>query len=156
MPAWTSPRRCAPHADAAGPPSARADHVNGRKAVFVGGHCTGVAGASDEDGHDFAEVLYAHVTQPKYIHRHQWVEGDIVIWENRCALHAATPLETDRYRRDMRRATVNESGEEIDAHEYRRRIAASDRTPLVAMTTLCPGATPSAPLPNLSCGIEVS
>ncbi len=95
---------------------------NGRKAVFAGGHCTGVIGMSDEDGHAFVETLYDHVTQPKYIHRHQWTEGDIVIWENRCALHAATPLETDQYRRDMRRATVNESGEEIDAYEYRRRM----------------------------------
>ncbi len=98
---------------------------NGRKAVFVGGHCTGVVGMSDADGHAFVETLYAHVTQPKYIHRHQWIEGDIVIWENRCALHAATPLETDQYRRDMRRATVNESGEEIDAYEYRRRMEAA-------------------------------
>jgi alpha-ketoglutarate-dependent 2,4-dichlorophenoxyacetate dioxygenase len=98
---------------------------NGRKAVFVGGHCTGIVGMSDADGHAFVEMLYAHVTQPEYIHRHQWIEGDIVIWENRCALHAATPLETDRYRRDMRRATVNESGEEIDAYEYRRRIEAA-------------------------------
>ncbi|MBO9582172.1 MAG: TauD/TfdA family dioxygenase [Sphingobium sp.] len=98
---------------------------NGRKAVFVGGHCTGVVGMSESEGHDFVEALYAHVTQPQYVHRHQWREGDIVIWENRCALHAATSLKTDRYRRDMRRATVNESGPEIDAYEYRRRMEAA-------------------------------
>ncbi len=95
---------------------------NGRRALFVGGHCVGVAGMNEDAGHAFVETLYAHVTQPKYIHRHRWTVGDIVIWENRCALHAATPLDSDRHRRDMRRATVNESGEEIDAHEYRRRM----------------------------------
>jgi alpha-ketoglutarate-dependent 2,4-dichlorophenoxyacetate dioxygenase len=95
----------------------------GRKALFVGGHCVGVVGMSQDEGHEFVETLYDHVTQPKYIHRHKWIEGDIVIWDNRFALHAATPLETDKYRRDMRRATVNESGDEIDAYEFRRREA---------------------------------
>lgn len=96
-------------------------HENGRKAVFVGGHCVGVEGLPEEEGHALVEQLYAHVTQDRYIHRHRWTQGDIVIWDNRFALHAATPLETDRYRRDMRRATINESGEELDSYEYRRR-----------------------------------
>lgn len=95
----------------------------GRKALFVGGHCVGVVGMGQDEGHEFVEALYDHVTQPKYIHRHQWTEGDIVIWDNRFALHAATALETDKYRRDMRRATINESGDEIDAYEFRRREA---------------------------------
>ena len=95
----------------------------GRKALFVGGHCVGVVGMSERAGHALVEELYAHCTQPQFVHRHQWTEGDIVIWENRCALHAATPLATDRYRRDMRRVTINENGPELDAYEYRRRQA---------------------------------
>jgi alpha-ketoglutarate-dependent 2,4-dichlorophenoxyacetate dioxygenase len=95
--------------------------ANGRKAVFVGGHCVGVVGMSEAEGHALVEQLYDHVTQDKYVHRHHWTVGDIVIWDNRFALHAATPLDSDQYRRDMRRATVNESGDEIDAFEYRRR-----------------------------------
>jgi len=98
--------------------------ASGRKAVFVGGHCVGVVGMGEEEGHALVEALYAHVTQPKYVHRHHWTVGDIVIWDNRFALHAATPLETDEYRRDMRRATVNESGEETDAYAYRHRLDA--------------------------------
>lgn len=97
----------------------------GRKAVFVGGHCVGVVGLPDEEGHALVEALYAHCTQDKYVHRHKWTEGDIVIWENRCALHAATPLVTDSYRRDMRRVTVNEHGPETDAYEHRRRQTAA-------------------------------
>ncbi len=97
----------------------------GRRSLFIGGHCVGVVGLSEEDGYALVSELYAHATQDKYVHRHHWTEGDIVIWENRCALHAATPLETDRYRRDMRRATVNEYGPEIDAFEYRRQQEAA-------------------------------
>lgn len=95
--------------------------ASGRKAVFVGGHCVGVAEMDEADGHALVEALYEHCTQDKYVHRHQWTEGDIVIWENRCALHAATPLNTDRYRRDMRRVTINEHGPEIDASGYKRQ-----------------------------------
>jgi len=93
----------------------------GRKALFVGGHCVGVVGMGEEEGRALVEQLYAHCTQEKYIHRHRWTEGDIVIWENRCALHAATPLNSDKYRRDMRRVTINEAGEEMDAYEFRRQ-----------------------------------
>jgi alpha-ketoglutarate-dependent 2,4-dichlorophenoxyacetate dioxygenase len=96
---------------------------NGRKSLFIGGHCTGVVGMSDAEGHALVQELYAHATQPHYVHRHVWTEGDIVIWENRCALHAATPLNSDQFRRDMRRVTLNESGPEMDAYEYRRRQA---------------------------------
>ncbi|MBN8829521.1 MAG: TauD/TfdA family dioxygenase [Sphingomonadales bacterium] len=94
---------------------------DGRKAVFVGGHCVDVEGLSEEEGHQLVEEIYDHVTQPQFVHRHHWTVGDIVIWDNRFALHAATPLESDQYRRDMRRATINESGDEIDTYEYRRR-----------------------------------
>ncbi|MBT2188107.1 TauD/TfdA dioxygenase family protein [Sphingobium nicotianae] len=94
---------------------------DGRKAVFVGGHCVGVEGMSEEEGHALVEEIYDHVTQPQFVHRHHWTQGDIVIWDNRFALHAATPLNTDQHRRDMRRATINESGDEIDTYEYRRR-----------------------------------
>jgi alpha-ketoglutarate-dependent 2,4-dichlorophenoxyacetate dioxygenase len=97
----------------------------GRKALFIGGHCVGVEGMPEEEGHALVTALYAHATQEKYIHRHQWTEGDIVIWENRCALHAATPVNTDKYRRDMRRVTLNEYGPEMDAYEYRRRQGAA-------------------------------
>lgn len=94
---------------------------DGRKAVFVGGHCVGVEGMGEEEGHTLVEEIYDIVTQPQFVHRHRWTVGDIVIWDNRFALHAATPLDTDQYRRDMRRATINESGDEIDTYEYRRR-----------------------------------
>ena len=35
-----------------------------------------------------------------------------MIWDNRCSLHRATPFDRQRYKRDCRRTTVNEYGEE--------------------------------------------
>jgi alpha-ketoglutarate-dependent 2,4-dichlorophenoxyacetate dioxygenase len=90
----------------------------GRKALYIGGHCFGIEGMEPAAGLALVEELYAHATQEKYIYRHQWRPWDLVIWDNRCTMHAATPLLSDRYRRDMRRTTINESGPETSAHEW--------------------------------------
>ena len=91
---------------------------NGRKALYVGGHCTGVRGMDDVDALALIEQLYAHATQDRYIYRHHWRLWDMTIWDNRCTMHAATPLLSDEYRRDMRRTTINEFGPETTAVQW--------------------------------------
>jgi alpha-ketoglutarate-dependent 2,4-dichlorophenoxyacetate dioxygenase len=90
----------------------------GRKALYVGGHCIGVAGMAAEEGRELVERLYDHATQPEYIYRHHWRPYDLVIWDNRCTMHAATPLSSNDYRRDMRRTTINARGRETTAYEW--------------------------------------
>ncbi|MGH8228861.1 MAG: TauD/TfdA dioxygenase family protein [Steroidobacteraceae bacterium] len=90
---------------------------NGRKALFIGGHCVGIKGMDEQEGLALVEALYAHATQDKYVYRHHWRQWDMTIWDNRCMMHAATPLLTDAYRRDMRRTTINEFGPETSAVE---------------------------------------
>jgi alpha-ketoglutarate-dependent 2,4-dichlorophenoxyacetate dioxygenase len=90
----------------------------GRKALYVGGHCIGVVGMDAAEGRELVEQLYAHATQDKYVFRHTWRQHDLVIWDNRCTMHAATPLLSNAYRRDMRRTTINESGPETSAYEW--------------------------------------
>ena len=92
--------------------------VDGRKALYVGGHCIGIAGMEPAEGATLVEQLYAHATQDKYVFRHCWRRHDLVIWDNRCTMHAATPLLSNDYRRDMRRTTINESGPETSAYEW--------------------------------------
>lgn len=90
----------------------------GRKALYVGGHCIGVSGMDAAEGHALVEALYAHATQDRYVYRHAWRPHDLVIWDNRCTMHAATPLLSNDYRRDMRRATINASGPEMSAYAW--------------------------------------
>lgn len=92
--------------------------VEGRKALYVGGHCVGVVGMDPAEGAALVEELYAHATQDKYVFRHSWHRHDLVIWDNRCTMHAATPLRSNDWRRDMRRTTINESGPETSAYEW--------------------------------------
>ena len=96
----------------------------GRKALYIGGHCIGVLGMDADEGRALVEQLYAHATQDRFVYRHQWRRHDLVIWDNRCTMHAATPLTSNEHRRDMRRTTVNESGPEASAYEWMGLAAA--------------------------------
>lgn len=87
----------------------------GRRALYIGGHATGIVGWPENEALDFLGKLYDFATQDRFIYVHKWRQGDLLIWDNRCTLHRATPLETDEYKRDVRRTTVNEYGPEVSA-----------------------------------------
>jgi alpha-ketoglutarate-dependent 2,4-dichlorophenoxyacetate dioxygenase len=82
--------------------------ASGRKALYLGWHAVNVTGWREEDGQKFLDELYAFATQPKYVYSHRWRPGDLVIWDNRCTMHSPTPFDRYRYKRDMRRTTINE------------------------------------------------
>lgn len=87
----------------------------GRKALYIGGHAVGIVGWPPDEALALVDELYAFATQDRFIYFHNWRHGDLVIWDNRCTLHRATPLESDRYKRDVRRTTINEYGPETSA-----------------------------------------
>jgi taurine dioxygenase len=35
------------------------------------------------------QELEAFVSQPEFVYRHRWRQGDLVMWDNRCLLHKA-------------------------------------------------------------------
>jgi alpha-ketoglutarate-dependent taurine dioxygenase len=51
--------------------------------------------ASHFDGRPMAEgraqlaALEAHATQQRFVYRHKWRPGDLLMWDNRCLLHRA-------------------------------------------------------------------
>ena len=62
----------------------------------------GPAGA----GAALLDALMAHLTQPQFVHVHEWTPGDLVIWGNRCTVHAATWFDAAKENRVMWRTTV--------------------------------------------------
>ncbi|OLN97801.1 Alpha-ketoglutarate-dependent 2,4-dichlorophenoxyacetate dioxygenase 1 [Colletotrichum chlorophyti] len=85
---------------------------SGRMNLFVPSHCHHIDGLDAEEGKEKLEYLYAHATSPKYVVSVPWADvGDLVMWDNRCTLHRGTPV-LGGHRRDMRRATVLDDGEE--------------------------------------------
>jgi alpha-ketoglutarate-dependent 2,4-dichlorophenoxyacetate dioxygenase len=88
---------------------------SGREALYIGQHTTHIVGWPREEGERFLAELNAFATQPQFIYTHKWRAGDLVIWDNRCTLHRATGYDVFRYKRDLRRTTINEYGPEISS-----------------------------------------
>jgi alpha-ketoglutarate-dependent 2,4-dichlorophenoxyacetate dioxygenase len=78
----------------------------GRKSLYLASHASHVVGWPVEKGRALLQELTAHATQREFVYTHKWREGDLVIWDNRCTMHRATPFEDTSARRDLRRTTV--------------------------------------------------
>nr|WP_176025042.1 TauD/TfdA family dioxygenase [Brucella pseudintermedia] len=70
----------------------------------------GIADMEEEESDALLSQLFAHMTLPAFVYRHQWRPYDLVVWDNRSTIHAATTdqLPSDRVRR-MYRITTNGS-----------------------------------------------
>jgi alpha-ketoglutarate-dependent taurine dioxygenase len=88
-------------------PLARIHPDTGRRALFMGMHASHIDGGSIEAGRERIEALEAHATQERFLYRHNWREGDVLMWDNRCLLHRADPnFEVATYPRVMHRTCL--------------------------------------------------
>jgi alpha-ketoglutarate-dependent 2,4-dichlorophenoxyacetate dioxygenase len=87
-------------------PLVRRHPGSGRKALYIASHASHIIGWPVEDGRALLRELLEHATQPRFVYAHHWRLGDLVIWDNRCTLHRATPFESSTHVRDMRRSTI--------------------------------------------------
>jgi taurine dioxygenase len=77
-----------------------------RKALYVNRLMTvAIEGMSDAESEELLEVLFEHQEQPQFIYEHVWRPHDVLLWDNRCALHARTDFSANE-RRLMRRLTI--------------------------------------------------
>jgi len=80
---------------------------SGRKALFVNeGFTVSVNGLERGESEALLEQLYAHCVQPEFIYAHKWRAGDVVMWDNRCTMHCATPYAVSEHERTMHRTTI--------------------------------------------------
>ncbi len=73
-------------------PVVRTHPETGRKALYVGHPGDTMRRFEDmtpEESLPLITFLYEHSTRPDRVYRHQWTEGDIVMWDNRCTMHYA-------------------------------------------------------------------
>jgi alpha-ketoglutarate-dependent 2,4-dichlorophenoxyacetate dioxygenase len=87
-------------------PLVRRHPGSGRKALYIASHASHIVGWPIDQGRTLLEELIDFATQAKFVYAHQWRVGDLVIWDNRCTLHRATPYQSTRYVRDLRRTTI--------------------------------------------------
>ncbi|MET0491081.1 MAG: TauD/TfdA family dioxygenase [Acidimicrobiales bacterium] len=66
---------------------------DGRKSLLLGATAAEVVGRSTEEGRALLDRLLDWATQPRFVCRHHWRKGDLVIWDNTGMLHRALPFE---------------------------------------------------------------
>ena len=88
-------------------PLVRTHPDTGRKALYLGNHSTYIVGLPSEESARLLTELLEQVTQPRFVYRHRWRAGDLVIWDNRCLLHRAIlDQHSGKYRRVLHRSVV--------------------------------------------------
>lgn len=93
----------------------RADPANGRKNLFLGTHVTRVIGMPEPDSRNLIDELMDFGTQERFVYRHVWRAGDLLIWDNRCVLHRGLPWDRTRYPRSIQRTTIAGTGPTVAA-----------------------------------------
>ena len=61
----------------------------------------------DAAGRALIDELTEAAIRPEHVYGHDWQPGDVVLWDNRCLLHAGAGYDADRYRRYMRQTRVS-------------------------------------------------
>ncbi|HYE92139.1 MAG TPA: TauD/TfdA family dioxygenase [Terriglobales bacterium] len=79
---------------------------SGRRALYIASHASRILDWPVPEGRLLLRDLAEHATQRQFVYRHAWQVGDLVIWDNRCTMHRATPFDDGKYRRELRRVTT--------------------------------------------------
>ena len=89
-------------------PIARRHPETGRTALYVSpGYTIGIDGLPDAEAQALLVELFAHQGQDRFVYRHRWQQGTLLLWDNRCLVHAATGG-YQGHRRLLHRITVGE------------------------------------------------
>jgi taurine dioxygenase len=87
-------------------PVVRTHPATGRKALYVNRLMTReIEGLPRDESDALLQKLFDHQEQPGFVYEHVWRPGDILMWDNRCTLHARTDFSTGE-RRMLRRVTI--------------------------------------------------
>lgn len=81
------------------------ERPSGRKSMLIGYSADEIAGRSQAEGRALLARLLEWSAQPAFSYKHDWQEGDLVIWDNTGALHRVVPYAVDSGRR-MHRTSV--------------------------------------------------
>jgi alpha-ketoglutarate-dependent 2,4-dichlorophenoxyacetate dioxygenase len=81
---------------------------SGRMSLYVASHAGAIRGMPRAEAEALLKELIDHATQRQFVHTHRWRVNDLVMWDDRCTMHRGLEFDDQRYKRDMRRATVSD------------------------------------------------
>ncbi|HUK61441.1 MAG TPA: TauD/TfdA family dioxygenase [Stellaceae bacterium] len=87
-------------------PVFRTHEETGRKAVYVNRLMTrSVLDLPEEESDRLLAQVFDHSENPEWVYAHEWRVGDVILWDNRCSMHARTDFSPGE-RRLLLRVTV--------------------------------------------------
>jgi taurine dioxygenase len=79
----------------------------GRKSLFISpSSAHAVEGMDDDAGESLLNELFNHATQERFVWRHQWQPGDLILWDNRCTMHRREAFDNSQRRLMLRTQTL--------------------------------------------------
>ncbi len=88
-------------------PVIRTHPETNRKALYVNPYFTSQFNdMTGEESRPLLDYLTARATRPENVYRHHWRQGDLLMWDNRCAMHYAVYDYDDSKPRLMNRTTA--------------------------------------------------
>jgi len=84
-----------------------------RKVLYVAAHASEIVGWPVPEGRLLLRELVEHATQREFVYRHDWRQGDLVIWDNRATMHRGRGFDETRVR-DLRRVTTRDVASTLD------------------------------------------
>jgi taurine dioxygenase len=87
-------------------PIVRTHSETGRRCLYLGDHAEYIVGMPYTEGRALIEALNELAVHPELTYEHHWKPGELIVWDNRCLMHRATPYDPFTQRRVVRRCTV--------------------------------------------------
>lgn len=85
----------------------------GRLSLFLSSHIGTILGWPVPEARMLVRDLVEHATERRFVYSHRWQQWDLVMWDNRVAMHRARRFD-HRARRDMHRTTVADSAPTLE------------------------------------------
>ena len=90
-------------------PIFRPHSETGRPTIYVNELMTeSIEGLSESESRAALDKIFALQKEKRFCYEHVWAKGDLVMWDNRCTLHARTDFPRNE-RRLLRRVTIEDA-----------------------------------------------
>ncbi len=87
-------------------PIVRTHPETGRKCLYLGRRLNSyITGLPLDESEELLDAIWEHATRPEFGYEHIWDVGDLVMWDNRCAMHRREAFD-ENARRVMHRSQL--------------------------------------------------
>jgi alpha-ketoglutarate-dependent 2,4-dichlorophenoxyacetate dioxygenase len=90
-------------------PLVRVNPRTGRKSLYLASHASRIVDWPVPEGRLLLRELTEHATERRFVYRHSWRAGDLVVWDNLATMHRGVAYDDTKHRRELRRVTTLDS-----------------------------------------------